>query len=457
MKRLEVVPTAENIEASIREDKAKRNGEIVSFIKLLDETEGPFCWMIDAAWGDGKTFFVRSVEYILKAINQNIPSSANANNIRRVTNDLDDIQSQFLPFYFNAWENDFSEDPISALFACMAVSLDGVEFTKKHDVVKGLTNLADAGMALAGIPFRLSGIAEELRGESLIEAYRENAERRERIDELAKQSTIEVADKLVIFIDELDRCRPDFAVKLLEQTKNLFQSENIIVVLSADAAQLAKAVGGMYGEGFDTQHFLERFYDRRVLLSHIDPYEFITGKHYPISYDAFDTLVKELLDRSALTIRDQFRVYEDIEAAHRYCNVGDSSSPASFVAKHGVVPLLIFMYRTDINRFRSVVNGSDYDALYEYGKQYKGFLSILNRYLSRNARLASGSKDDELTVSEEERRSFMRNLCIVIYSISKNTQERIAASGEISSFESNHFDPDVFKRLKFPDECYKAQ
>ena len=69
----------------------------------------------------------------------------------------------------------------------------------------------------------------------------------------------EKADKLVIFIDELDRCRPNFAVQLLERIKHYFCVENVIFVLSINSAELVNTVKTVYGQNFDGYRYLDRF------------------------------------------------------------------------------------------------------------------------------------------------------------------------------------------------------
>lgn len=454
MKRLETVPNVENIEDSIKNDRAKRNCEIIDFIKLLDKTEGPFCWMVDAAWGDGKTFFVRSVEHVLDALNPNIKTDFNKSHLGPVINELESTETLFLPFYFNAWENDFFDDPTIALFASMAADFDRMEVTRQNRIGESLATLIDIGLTTCQAGFKASDVLHNLKPEDLIAAYKKRLDMRERIVNLAEESLPEVADKLVIFIDELDRCRPDFAVKLLEQTKSLFQSENIIVVLSADSVQLACAVGGMYGTGFDSQHFLERFYDSRVFLAHPDPYAFYAGSPYPITSHAYDKLAKELLDRNTLTIRDYSRIKSKLEAGRAYCDTRTSTGPADFIAKCAVLPLLIFMSRSDTELFRNVTNGYDFDALYEYGSQYAGFLSIVDRCVKWESRTDDdvGVLDEELL--KEKGRTLARNLCIVLYSSDTRSEQYLAAKSSLdSSFMNLYFDPRVYKMLEFPSEC----
>lgn len=67
---------------------------------------------------------------------------------------------------------------------------------------------------------------------------------------------------LFILIDELDRCRPDYAVALLERVKHLFSVDNVVFIIATDTTQLAHAVRGAYGATFDGDRYLKRFFDR---------------------------------------------------------------------------------------------------------------------------------------------------------------------------------------------------
>ena len=66
---------------------------------------------------------------------------------------------------------------------------------------------------------------------------------------------------LVFFIDELDRCRPSFAIELLERVKHLFDVKNIVFVLSIDKKQLEAITAAVYGERIDALEYLRRFID----------------------------------------------------------------------------------------------------------------------------------------------------------------------------------------------------
>jgi len=63
-------------------------------------------------------------------------------------------------------------------------------------------------------------------------------------------------------VDELDRCRPSYAIELLERIKHLFEVDNIVFVVATDSSQLRHAIKAVYGESFESGRYLLRFFDR---------------------------------------------------------------------------------------------------------------------------------------------------------------------------------------------------
>ncbi|WP_421295629.1 KAP family P-loop NTPase fold protein [Aeromonas sp. 604534] len=78
-----------------------------------------------------------------------------------------------------------------------------------------------------------------------------------------------------ILIDELDRCRPSYAVEMLETIKHIFDIPGVVFVLATDTEQLQHAIKVIYGDGFDAESYLGRFFHRRFTLGSISRREFI--------------------------------------------------------------------------------------------------------------------------------------------------------------------------------------
>ncbi len=93
-------------------------------------------------------------------------------------------------------------------------------------------------------------------------------------------SAIEAQGKslpVFIIIDELDRCRPSYAIKLLEELKHLFSVPGVVFVLGVNSTQLSRAIAGVYGSQFSGSSYLERFIDRSISLP-FPPLRQLTGK-----------------------------------------------------------------------------------------------------------------------------------------------------------------------------------
>ena len=82
------------------------------------------------------------------------------------------------------------------------------------------------------------------------------------------ECVVKKTGKFVIMIDELDRCRPTFAVQTLEIVKHLFNVEGIIYIFSLDIKELSHSVKVVYGNDFDAIGYLGRFFNYISILPH---------------------------------------------------------------------------------------------------------------------------------------------------------------------------------------------
>lgn len=73
-----------------------------------------------------------------------------------------------------------------------------------------------------------------------------------------------------MIIDELDRCRPNYALDVLEVIKHIFNVEKITFIISADSKQINESIRHCYGPGIDSQRYLEKFFDLRLTFPEVD-------------------------------------------------------------------------------------------------------------------------------------------------------------------------------------------
>ena len=238
-----------------------RRQEIENLGLLIRNINSPAVLAVDSGWGTGKTTFLKMWAAQLE---------------------LDGIVS----LYFNAWDTDFSTDPLVAFLGEMNVGLKetliGSDKTKQawsrvkkvggQIARRGLPTLVKLGTA--GL-IDSDKIVEEEAGKFLaglavdeLKAYEEHKSAIKTFkDSLATIVRESDSDRpVVIFVDELDRCRPDYAIHLLERIKHLFDIDGIVFVLALDKAQLSCSMRAVYGSGLDADGYLRRFIDIEYAL-----------------------------------------------------------------------------------------------------------------------------------------------------------------------------------------------
>jgi hypothetical protein len=241
--------------ANCKLDREKYAEILTSLIKKSSEG---FVMAIDSEWGTGKTTFISMWSKYL-------------------------IVQEVKTLYFNAWENDFDTSPLVALMSELKHLMPASMEDKFKPVLK-----KGAALAKNILPSLVKSIADKyINSETLTDALKNTTKAateifEEEIDLYAKKKKglvefrSELANyisennprfPLVFFIDELDRCKPSYAVETLEYLKHFFNVPGIVFVLSIDKRQLASAIRGFYGsDRIDANEYLRRFIDIEYTL-----------------------------------------------------------------------------------------------------------------------------------------------------------------------------------------------
>jgi hypothetical protein len=115
---------------------------------------------------------------------------------------------------------------------------------------------------------------------------------------------------IVFIIDELDRCRPNYAVSILEQIKHFFSVPNIVFVLSIDKVQLGNAVRGVYGsDRIDADEYLKRFID--IEYSIPEPEKNVYNK-YLYDYFRFDEFLEKVERKNHFELNADKKVFLEV-------------------------------------------------------------------------------------------------------------------------------------------------
>ena len=217
--------------------------------------------LVDGAWGVGKTTFLRMWTASMRKEGRPVVE-------------------------INAWKGDYADAPFDNIVLQFEREL--VQFGKLHSKWK---------RAVARIPLLLTVALFEVWAQAhgiytlvlvanvvkaLRQAARSSPSEEQRMNNLkanlggaARRHWKKSRNSLVLVIDELDRCRPDYALRFLETMKHVFEVDYVTFVVGANAQELAYAVTGVYGADFDGAGYIERFFDIKLPLPIGDRRKFI--------------------------------------------------------------------------------------------------------------------------------------------------------------------------------------
>jgi len=251
-----------------------------SILKTIVESYQEGCVLaINGKWGTGKTTFVQMWAQSLK-------------------------EDNFHTLYFNAWENDFISDPLVGLLGELKkVSSE----MKVKDALLSAINTAGK-IVLKAAPSIAKEVLKKYVGEGIVDICSDSVEEgssllKKEIENYENQKQClrqfhidlskfvkEVCDQkpLVFIVDELDRCNPCYAVKVLERIKHFFNISKIVFVLSIDKQQLSNSIRGYYGSDLiDADEYLKRFIDIEYALPDPDVDKFTSYLYQYYDFNAF--------------------------------------------------------------------------------------------------------------------------------------------------------------------------
>lgn len=451
MKRVDEEPTPKAIEDALTQDPLHRKREIEDFLKMLIAVEPPYTFVIDAPWGSGKSFFVKQVAGALQMTNPALSQDSAKPSTTFGNIDEELHKKPYLPIYFNAWEDDHFDNPILPILASIASTTGEKSVKGGEDFRKGIIGAIEAAASLVGYGGDINGVIENFSGTDFLEQYKNERELRGKIDELIKSNLPKIADRAVIFIDELDRCRPEFAIKVLEQTKTLFQQENIVVVYSTDITQLAHSLQGIYGPRFDGRKYLERFYDKRLELNPIKPADYLLykGINTMDGYTFMDITI-DLLGYKQASLRACNRLIDSITNLSRYiANHWEhfGNGRVQHFPDQGLLPVINILAYYDPLAWHEMKTSTDFGAVYELAKHSNRFI----RYLDEVIESVWGANMDELPYKrdiENRRRRFVEDLCALIYG-NNDMDPRVKELGN-SELTRMSFNQQLYQRLAPP-------
>ena len=303
--------------------------DIIRLLDTIKKVNGSCTFALNGNWGCGKTFALSKLQRQLLKNNAN----------------------DYLVLYYNCWQYDYYDEPLLAIVAAILNCIE--KETNQH--ASTVEERASISLAIASTLLKrvIKGLLKSKLGldddafSDLEELTNEGSEAIkeaiEKIDESrdfdpydpfkkamedTKKSLLELAAArtIVVIVDELDRCLPNYAIKVLERLHHLFDGlNNSVVILAVDKRQLENTVKQIYGYSTKTDAYLRKFIKFELSLGTgtiVGPFQTKYASYfsqfdkniYPTDFD-FNLFLSNLF--SGIDARTQERLMERIETAHR--------------------------------------------------------------------------------------------------------------------------------------------
>ena len=347
--------------------------QLERMIENISENKASTCFAINGKWGCGKTFVLDMLQKRL----EEKQSEQTADN-------------KYFIIRYNSWKYDYYSEPLAAIVAELMTTIEErtVLFPDSEEKQKILGTLYGIGIVLLtvfgtvaevgtvlplkdGIKAAIEGCKEGKNNYKEKHNYDEYLSLRKAIEEL-NVVLKDLSEKYTILflVDELDRCMPEYAIKVLERLHHLTEGKtHIITVISMDKDQLKKRVEKIFGIE-NSDKYLEKFIQFEVKLDYGDVSEKITDKHadYIALFDyekfPFDEPVEECLRAifKNIDIRTQEQLVKKAMIAHKL--LYNDKKDYSFMCMELLLAVLICVYKDESCFNGAMINVSSFDNIF---------------------------------------------------------------------------------------------
>lgn len=350
--------------------------QIVELTKILSENRKNSCFAIEGEWGSGKSFVLEMIQECLKVEQSEITGT-----------DL------FFVVRYDCWKYDYYEEPIVAIISVLKEQIEKYisvlsDETKKQMlafVKNAITQIAvEAIKSKTGVNFDDIIKTPEDDGKIYDQYFGfQNVVKKVQgqIGEISKDQTV------VIIVDELDRCLPSYAIKVLERIHHIFNElENVVVIIAMEKKQIENSLHQIYGDEMNVDRYLKKIISFSFQLDNGSANNFT--EKYASFVEMFslqeqvemEKFLKEITH--GIDIRTQEKIFEKAENIHRLITDQDKMDTAILAFEILVLCLKEKMSTVSMNW---IVDTSSYPVVEsEIGKDYfdsiRNFANLIRQY-----------------------------------------------------------------------------
>lgn len=396
-------PTYENLVYHYLNDTIARNDDLFYFVRILSGLNSGSAVALNAAWGSGKTFFVKQSKMLIDIHNPNSDidiECLNEEEIASIKKVYDRYNSgaeeydmpKMATVYYDAWKYDDTEDPLLSLLYCIMNRFGKSVPNDKADVIKkfakqSISILSSAARYVTGI--NVQEILETIKNyadacEDTVKEQKSNESLEKRINNFLNDVVLEDEKKLIIFIDELDRCNPQYAVKLLERVKHYFNHPKVIFVISYNKSELQHSIKTLYGSEFSADKYLERFFDYEFGLRAIEDEKYfdVLGNNQNTIDDNCNTIAK-IYNLQMREIWKYFDYMKKATAMFSKITRRDIHSVEQSLQFYIIwfMPFIVALHFHNENDYRKFLDGEGFDLYLDFFRTKVNQRENMFRYL----------------------------------------------------------------------------
>ena len=354
MNNYDLKMTKENLLKSLESDELKRNKFINNLLKLVNAMTENSIISLDGGWGTGKSVFVKKIELI------NHDNTLKTKNIINIDKDtINDFQDKYTVYYYNAWENDNHIDPLKSIIYKIIC-----DYPEEKNQIIGNTLPINLSLFINNITKGLYDVDKVSSYKDLVDEIFTTDKIKDSLNKLLDE--ISNKKRILVIIDELDRCNPDFAVRLIETIKHFYNNDKLVFLLSSNNKELAHTVSKFYGDKFDGYGYLNKIYDFVFTLNEINTEDYIKYIiKVTFSNEAITSYIIDFCDKFKFGMREINRYVKYISLLSNYFNNSDltMNKKEKYVIKYIFMPYCIALKIEDIESYNEFINGNKIDEI----------------------------------------------------------------------------------------------
>lgn len=325
-----------------RDDIFNRKGIAVKLKENIELSNECKVIAIDSSWGSGKTTFINNfIDYLGK------------------------VDKQSICIKFDAWENDFYADPIIPLVGVLESELE-LNNAGMDDVMTALRVITfEIVKSLTCATIDISKINQEIMDSSRKDLYTYKSLKNEKELIINKLGKLSETNRVYFFVDELDRCKPTFAIQLLERVKHFLGIPKFVFVFGVDLKQLGESARSIYGN-INSHAYFEKFFDISINLPKPETIVYFNGlcafSYKELFENKFIGVMNIFVESTnSITLRSCEKIFKLILICNRSAKKIDKYEK--------FVPILILLKVLEPGFYKDFINGTakvDLELLKKY-------------------------------------------------------------------------------------------